>query len=166
VFGYAISVAPSLRQQEALGAALHSVLAEEVAYFRGALASLGMPCESPPSPTGTCHTFCTLLQSVVERQGSYAEAVTVLCATEWVYLDWATNLRVAEASGEAQDSQAGWVDLHAKPGFMAFVSWLRGEVDCKAEQASQPLRQHLAVTFQQVVELEVAFFEAALEGFC
>jgi len=50
--------------------------------------------------------------------------------------------------------------LHANPGFVDFVAWLRSELDREGTAVSARRQRRLDALFRRTVELERAFFEA------
>ena len=57
-----------------------------------------------------------------------------------------------------------WIDLHANPVFEEFVNWLRDQVDHLAARGDQALNDRMTSRFLRMVDLEVAFFDAAYTG--
>ncbi len=59
---------------------------------------------------------------------------------------------------------AEWVDLHAVDSFVAFVDWLRGELDAIGPSLSPRREARVASLFDRTVALERQFFETAYEN--
>lgn len=159
VVARAIAAAPDMPPQSKLSAFLAAVTSEENDYFLRSFEALGVAPEewrsAGPGPVG--QRFAEVM-SAASRDGGYEGALTVLLAAEWCYLTW------AEAVANRRPARfylREWIELHANPGFRAFVDWLRAEADRRGA-ALPPLRQEaLANLFRQMMELEAAFFDAA-----
>ena len=172
-FGHAVGQAPGMAARRPLVTFLETVTDDEDDYFRRTFEALSVPAERwrDPDPTSETAAFCDLLGRAA-REGGYAETLAVLVPAEWVYESWATA--VADARGdETSPPSAGadlpahyaeWVDLHAVPSFVEFVAWLRGQLDDVGPVLSPRRRRRVERLFVRTVELEAAFFEAALEG--
>jgi thiaminase/transcriptional activator TenA len=59
---------------------------------------------------------------------------------------------------------AEWIDLHAVPGFEAFVNWIRAEMDRIGPTLTEPEQANVADLFRRMSKLEAAFFETAWTG--
>ncbi len=173
-FGYAVGQAPDVAAKRPLIEFLETVTDEEDDYFRRSFDALEVP-ESrwrDPEPTDTTAAFVDLLGRAA-REGGYAETLAVLVPAEWIYASWATA--VAEEYGDPETSPpsagadlpeyyAEWIDLHAVPSFVAFVGWLRGQLDAVGPELSARREARVERLFRRTVELEVAFFDAAMEA--
>lgn len=160
LFGHAVARAPALEAKRPFIEFLELVTSDENDYFERAFDALDVPDadRSDPEIAPTTERFSQLLAEA--GQGSYADALSVLVPVEWVYLDWGRRL----ARDRPRDWLIrDWIDLHANPGFEAFVSHMHHELDREGEQASREARARLATRFETAVELEVAFWEQAYE---
>ena len=159
IVGYAIATAPSLTARVKLSAFLAAVTGEENTYFLRSFESLGVTptdLEAMP-PDEVTKGFQETMLGAAQSSG-YPEILRVFLPAEWIYLSWA---RGAGARRPARFYLSEWIEIHAIPEFDAFVAWLRAEVD-RVGPALTPRRQeHLSALFREIVDLEVAFFDAA-----
>ncbi|WP_367176532.1 TenA family protein [Haloarcula rubripromontorii] len=172
-FGHAVGQAPDMAAKRRLVEFLDTVTDEEDDYFERSFAALGVD-ESrwqDPEPTETTAAFVDLLGRAA-REGGYAETLSVLVPAEWIYESWATAAAAAHGDPDGPPSAgmglpfyfAEWVDLHAVDSFVAFVDWLRGELDAVGPTLSPCREARVASLFDRTVALERQFFETAYEG--
>lgn len=157
-FGHAVGEAPTMVAKSRLVDFLDTLTADENDYFERSFDALGVAEEAyaDPETTPTTRAFQDVLERAA-REGGYAETLAVLVPAEWIYREWAT---AADASPEPF-YLGEWVDLHANEEFVAFVDWLREELDREGAAASDRRRARLDRLFRRTVELEVTFFESA-----
>jgi thiaminase/transcriptional activator TenA len=162
VFGYAVGQAPTMAEKRRFVEFLDVVTDDEDDYFERSFNALDVPVErwQTPTRTETTESFIDLLLAA-KQQGGYAETLAVLVPAEWIYRAWAT--READDRPE-QFYFAEWIDLHANDGFVAFVSWLREQLDTVGPTLSPRRQQRVARLFERTVTHEVAFFDAAYES--
>ena len=162
VFGYAVGQAPTMAEKRRFVEFLDVVTDDEDDYFERSFNALDVPVErwQAPTRTETTGSFIDLLLAA-KQQGGYAETLAVLVPAEWIYRAWAT--READDRPE-QFYFAEWIDLHANDGFVAFVSWLREQLDTVGPTLSPRRQQRVARLFERTVTHEVAFFDAAYES--
>ena len=162
VFGYAVGQAPTMAEKRRFVEFLDVVTDDEDDYFERSFNALDVPVErwQTPTRTETTESFIDLLLAA-KQQGGYAETLAVLVPAEWIYRAWAT--READDRPE-QFYFAEWIDLHANDGFVAFVSWLREQLDTVGPTLSSRRQQRVARLFERTVTHEVAFFDAAYES--
>ena len=162
VFGYAVGQAPTMAEKRRFVEFLDVVTDDEDDYFERSFNALDVPAErwQTPTRTETTGSFIDLLLAA-KQQGGYAETLAVLVPAEWIYRAWAT--READDRPE-QFYFAEWIDLHANDGFVAFVSWLREQLDTVGPTLSPRRQQRVARLFERTVTHEVAFFDAAYES--
>ena len=162
VFGYAVGQAPTMAEKRRFVEFLDVVTDDEDDYFERSFNALDVPVErwQTPTRTETTGSFIDLLLAA-KQQGGYAETLAVLVPAEWIYRAWAT--READDRPE-QFYFAEWIDLHANDGFVAFVSWLREQLDTVGPTLSPRRQQRVARLFERTVTHEVAFFDAAYES--
>jgi thiaminase/transcriptional activator TenA len=160
-FGHAVGDAPTMAAKSRLADFLGVLTDDEDDYFARALDALDVPDadRTDPALTPATRAFEDLLERAA-RQGGYAETLAVLVPAEWVYLSWATPDPEAEPE---QFYLAEWRQLHANPAFEDFVGWLRAELDREGAAASTRRQSRIERLFGRTVELEVAFFDAALD---
>lgn len=128
---------------------------DENSYFERAFASLNVShAERYDAQDAQPTAAFKALMLEAATSGSYAACLSVLTVAEWLYLDWAQK-----APKEFPESFvfSEWIVLHDNPYFSEFVGFLRSELDRVGPDASVKCRSF----FQQAVELEKAFFDAA-----
>lgn len=159
-FGHAVGEAPTMAAKSRLVEFLGTLTADENDYFERAFDALDVPADAytDPPPTATTRAFRDLLERAA-REGGYAETLAVLVPAEWIYREWAT----ATPAPPEPFYLTEWVELHANDAFVAFVDWLREELDREGAAAAERRQVRLDRLFRRTVELEAAFFEAAYE---
>lgn len=160
-FGHAVGEAPTMASKSRLVEFMQTLTAEENDYFERSFDALGVAEEAYANvgTTPTTRAFQDVLERAA-REGGYTETLAVLVPAEWVYREWAT---AADASPEPF-YLSEWIDLHANEEFVAFVDWLREELDREGAAASGRRRARLDRLFRRIVELEVAFFETVYDA--
>jgi len=161
VFGYAVGQAPTMTEKRRFVKFLDVITDDENDYFERSFNGLDVPAErwQAPDRTATTESFIDLLLAA-KSQGGYAETLAVLVPAEWIYLSWATR----EADDRpAEFYLAEWIDLHANDGFVAFVNWLREQLDTVCPTLSARRQQRVWRLFERTVDHEVAFFDAAYD---
>lgn len=160
---YAIAKAPTMQSKRRLAAFLAAVTGDETNYFERALTAVGAPgaFQTPPPLNDVTETFRSLMIETASN-GSYAEILSILVPAEWIYQTWAAEVRAA-GKKPSRFYLEEWIELHANPGFDAFVRWIREELD--RELAVGPATQSRATSlFAKTVRLEVEFFDAVYES--
>lgn len=156
---FGIAKAPDMPAMTGLSGFLAALTSAENTYFLRSFDALGVGETERTAPTlhPVSQAFLAALREAGE-QGGYADVIATLLPAEWLYLDWAS----AEAAKPRPKRfwLAEWIDLHANPGFAAFVGWLKGELDRAGPAQEAACRRR----FRRMVELEIAFFDAAYEG--
>ena len=135
---------------------------DENDYFERSFDALDVPetARTEPELNATTEAMVDLIAAAANR-GGYAETLAVLVPAEWVYLTWAS----AEADDRPEPFYfAEWIDLHANPGFVSFVTWLREELDTIGPRLPARQQDRVARLFERTVALEVEFFEAAYDA--
>ena len=159
VFGHAVGQAPSMAAKRRLIEFLDVITDDENDYFERSFDALAVPAAQRDDPelTETTDAMVDLLGAAA-NQGGYAETLAVLVPAEWIYLEWAQR----EADDRPEAFSVGeWIDLHANPGFVSFVEWLREQLDTVGPTLSARQQMRVARLFERTVTLEVEFFEAA-----
>lgn len=172
-FGFAIGQAPDMAAKQPLVEFLDTVTDDENDYFERSFDALDVPESqwTDPELTETTASFVDLLGRAA-REGGYAETLAVLVPAEWIYERWATAAaeQHADPDAESEPPNAGvdlpfyydeWIDLHAVPSFVEFVSWLRGQLDRHGPELSDRRQARVERLFRRTVDLEIAFFETA-----
>ena len=162
VFGHAVGQAASMAAKRRLIEFLDLITDEENDYFERSFDALNVPADQRTEPelTETTEAMTDLLTAAA-HQGGYAETLAVLVAAEWIYLTWAT----AESEDRPEAFYfAEWIDLHANPGFLSFVNWLREQLDSVGPTLPARQQGRVARLFDRTVALEADFFEAAYDG--
>ncbi|WP_458209237.1 TenA family protein [Haladaptatus sp. NG-SE-30] len=161
VTGYAVGQAPTMAAKARLADALTMLTGGEDEYFQRSFDALSVPEElrnDPPLSTTTKEFQNLLLRAA--HEGDYEETLAVILAAELVYLAWAIRIEEQSISRWYLDE---WVQIHATADFEGYVEWLRDQIDQCGLKLSPRRQQRVADLFQQTVELEVAFFDAAYE---
>jgi len=160
-FGHALAEAPSMAAKRRFAEFLGTLTDDENDYFERSFDALAVPDtdRTDPDLTPTTRAFRDLLGRAA-REGGYAETLAVLVPAEWIYRSW------ADAAGQRPERfyLAEWIELHDNPGFDAFVTWLRSELDREGAAAAPARQRRLERLFRRTVELEVAFFESAYQS--
>jgi thiaminase/transcriptional activator TenA len=155
--GFAVARAPSLAEMKPFSRFLAAVTGDETDFFVRSFEALGVPeGERRPALDAPAQAFRELMTSEATT-GSYETVLAVLVPVEWVYLSWATARPAAPSRFYLRE----WIDLHANPGFEAFVGWMRGELDRRGPHLPPERQREVEALFRRAVELEVAFFDAA-----
>lgn len=160
-FGHAVGDAPSMAARGRLADFLGTLTSDETDYFERSLDALGVSpaVRDDPSLAPPTRAFRDCIGRATA--GGYPELLAVLVPAEWVYLEWAT--RAADRSPDRFYLDE-WISLHANTEFASFVSWLRAELDREGPTVAPRRQRDLAALFERVVDLEVAFFDAAYDG--
>lgn len=156
MIGYGVAKAPDMPAKAGLAQFLAVLTSEENTYFMRSFEALGVAEaeRAKPALLPVSQAFLAALREAGE-EGGYADVIATLLPAEWIYLEWAK----AQA-GKPRPKRfwlAEWIDLHANPGFEAFVGWLRSELDRVGPAQEAACRRR----FRRMVELEAAFFDAA-----
>ena len=160
LLGFAIAHAPDMPPKTKLAGFLAAVTSEENDYFLRSFAALGVfeADWRAAAPNPVTRRFGEVMLGAASE--GYAEALAVLLPAEWIYLSWA---RGAGDRRPARFYLSEWIEIHAIPEFAAFVAWLRAEVDRLGPTLTPRRQEHLSALFQEIVDLEVAFFDAAYD---
>ncbi len=158
-FGQAVGQAPSMAAKRRLIEFLDVITDEENDYFERSFTALGLPAEmrTDPELTDTTEAMTDLLVAAA-NEGGYAETLAVLVPAEWVYLEWAQREATDRPESFYFDE---WIELHANPGFVSFVQWLRRQLDTVGPTLPTPQQARVMRYFERTVALEAAFFESA-----
>ena len=161
VVGMGVAKAPSLEAARPLSPFLETLLNAENALFFRAFEELGVPPEeyrkAQVLPTGLALANFML---TVAHEGSFAEIVTMLLATEWTYYDWASRLDQA-GKHPPQGAYQEWIDIHAARELGDFVEALKGQVDTAIPADVRPRIQEV---FRTTLRYEYLFWEMAYHG--
>ncbi len=159
VLGYAVAYAPNMDAKIRFASFLAALTSEENDFFIRSFDALGISDADRTAPAmGPATRAFSELMLDAARSGTYEEVLAVIVPAEWIYLTWASA--VAEAT-PARFYLKEWIDLHTLPEFAEFVEWMRGQLD-EIGAALAPERQAVVTQrFNALVELEVAFFDAA-----
>lgn len=156
----AVARAPTLADSIPLVQFLAVITGPENTYFQRSFDALGVRQEyrTQPTPAPDTLAFRELMAEAADS-GEYARMVSVLTATEWSYLAWATPFD--PPNPDLPFYFAEWISLHAGDGFEGVVSYLRDQLDRAWEQADAAERALVERDFARAVRLEMAFFDAA-----
>lgn len=159
VLGHAVALAPGMPAKKRWAGFLGAITSEENDYFLRSFEALGVP-ESERESTPLLPPIRALADLMLDaaRSGAYEEVLAVIVPAEWVYLTWA---RAAPSSRPERFYLAEWIELHDNPAFEEVVGWMRGELDRVGPSLSPDRQAVVADRFRRLVELEIAFFDAA-----
>ena len=156
-----VAKAPDLNASRHLAAFLAEVLQGEEQLFQGSFEQWGLEPEeySRPAPSPPAAAFGDLMARVA-YEGAFAEIMTVLVVTEWVYLDWAT--RAADLGRPDTPVYRAWTEIHSNEEFRKFVLWLLETLDGLDLSAEQ--EQRVRDLFHATLRYELAFWELGYNG--
>lgn len=159
VLGYAVAYAPDMAAKCRFAGFLGALTSAENDYFMRSFEALSVPQSERDAPViaPTTRAFSELMLDAA-RSGAYEQVLAVIVPAEWIYLTWA---RAAAAAAPSRFYLQEWIDLHANDDFAEFVGWMRGQLDDIGAGLPQDRQAALAERFTSLVELEVAFFDAA-----
>ncbi|WP_435102250.1 TenA family protein [Halarchaeum sp. P4] len=157
--GHAVADAPSMAEKRRFSEFLATLTGPEDDYFERAFETLPGPslADADPDAGAVGAAFADLFAHAA-TVGGYAETLAVLVPVEWVYLDWANGIENPPEPFYYRE----WVDIHATEAFRTFVTWLRDELEREVAQVSARREARVEHLFTRAVELEVAFFDAAM----
>ena len=164
ILGQAVAAAPGMRPKAKLAGFLAALTSEENDFFLRSFAALGVAeAEWRTAKMGpVMQAFADHMAAAVHTAG-YPGALAALLPAEWIYLDWGTW--IADSRPMPADFYfAEWIDLHASPAFVAFVSWLQRETDRVGAAADAATLAEMERIFLKMVDLEGDFFDWALGG--
>ena len=159
IFGHAMLKAPAIAQRHRLIRVLHALSTEQLPAFAGFFAALGIV------PAGVAEVLPTAVRAFdrgmlqMAGEGGYCDVVAIMLAAEWMYATWCGR---AYAVPITPPELRRWVALHAEPGFLDQVAWLRAEIDACAVDEDGAAR--LSARFRRALELEAAFHDAAYDA--
>lgn len=159
VLGHAVALAPGMPAKKRWAGFLAAITSEENDYFLRSFDALGVP-ETERETTALLppiQAFADLMLDAA-RGGSYEEVLAVIVPAEWVYLTWA---QAAPRPYPGRFYLSEWIELHDNPVFEEIVGWMRSELDRVGPGLSEERQTVVAARFRRLVELEVAFFDAA-----
>ena len=159
IFGHAMLKAPGIVQRHRLILMLHALSTEQLPAFASFFAALGVaPADVDEALPKAVQAFDRGMLRMAE-EGDYCDVAAIMLAAEWMYATWCGRARAAPISSP---ELRRWVALHAEPGFLDQVAWLRAAVDsCAADENGAA---QLSDRFRRALELEIAFHEAAYDA--
>ncbi len=159
VLGHAVALAPGMPAKKRWAGFLGAITSEENDYFLRSFDALGVPeAERETTPLlPPIQAFADLMLDAT-RSGAYEEVLAVIVPAEWVYLTWA---QAAPKPYPDRFYLSEWIELHDNPAFEEIVGWMRGELDRIGPLLTPTRRDAVTRRFRRLVELEVAFFDAA-----
>lgn len=156
----AIAHAPTMADGVPAAQFLAVIAGPENTYFQRSFAALEIP---PDAPAALETSAFQDLMMQARLSGRYEIMLAVLVVAEWIYLDWASP--VADRADALPFWLGEWITLHSGEGFEAVVAYLRGQLDAVWEELSIAARADVEEVFNKAVRLELAFFDAAWNGF-
>nr|WP_245188590.1 TenA family protein [Halarchaeum rubridurum] len=159
--GHAVADAPDMARKRRFADFLATVVGPEDDYFARSFDALPGPALADATIEGgdVGDAFADLFAHAASV-GGYAETLAVLVPVEWAYLDWASGI---EGDPEAVYHRE-WVELHDNEAFRSLVAWLREELERELADVGERRRARVERFFTRAVDLEVAFFDAAMAG--
>ncbi len=157
----AVARSPDFPSARRLAGFLSAVLGGEDDLFQRGFRHLGISREDAAGaePLPAARAYSDFLVRVA-HEGSFIELLTALCCSEWSYAEWAGRL-ASERKRPQDPVYREWIEIHATPDFVEFVSWMRGMLD---SEAAAPHRDAMRVAFVTALRYEYAFFEMAYRG--
>lgn len=160
--GYGVAKAPTMDAKALLSGFLAVVTSAENTYFQRCFDALGVPETDRTAPP--LHPVAADFIAAMDeagRDGGYADVIATLLPAEWIYQDWAKR---QASKAPPRFIHREWIDLHAGPGFEAFVMGLKAELDALGPTLTAAERTRVAGRFRRMVDLELAFFDAMYRG--
>lgn len=150
---YGDEVGAKLRFARQLG----MLASDEDGYFQQSFNELGVPDSDRTAPelTPTTTAFKQAMTEATHSQ-SYPHLLVLLVVVEWLYLDWGER----EARTPERFVHREWIELHRGADFQEWVQFLVDELDRVFPQDAAE-QNRLAAVWKDVVDLELAFFDAA-----
>jgi thiaminase/transcriptional activator TenA len=157
IFGHMLVKAPGLSERRWLAGVLQALAVDQITYFEGAFAAVGVTREDRERPLPPSVSAFRDGMLSIAREGSYLDGVAIMLAAEWTYATWCSR---AAKRAIRDPILKQWVGLHADPAFLAQADWLRRQIDAADPREVRPLGQR----FRRALELEIAFHSAPFEG--
>ena len=159
VLGYAVAKAPSFQERRRLGLGLYGLVTDQEQFFIDAFDRMGSRAEERTALPlqGLALPLHALFLKVAETEG-YEEILACVLAAEWMYL---TRCSTANRSPSSRDYIRDWTALHAGGAFAEHVAWVRAEIDDRGPALAASRQTRLAALFEQALEAEIAFHDAA-----
>lgn len=157
IFAFAVAKAPDVEDQRRLIAILDALANDQVGYFAATFAARDIDPVAHDLDHPAVAAFRDGLLAIA-RDGDYLDIVTAMFAAEWMYWTWC---RAAAACPITDPDLRAWVDLHAADGFAAQARWLRDRIDAVGPALDAAGTARLSRLFGAVLDLEIAFHEAA-----
>jgi thiaminase (transcriptional activator TenA) len=160
--GYAVAKAPSFQERRRLSLGLYGLVTDQEQVFIHAFERMGAPDDERTSlaPQGLALPLHALFLKVAETEG-YEEILACTLAAEWMYLTWCST---ANRSPSSRAYIREWVALHAGGSFAEHVAWVRSEIDARGPTLIEARQARLSALFEQALEAEIAFHDAAYAG--
>jgi thiaminase (transcriptional activator TenA) len=160
--GYAVAKAPSFQERRRLGHGLYGLVTDQEQVFVDAFERIGAPAGERTSlaPQGLALPLHALFLKVAETEG-YEEILACTLSAEWMYLTWCS---AANQSPSSRGYIRDWVALHAGGAFAEHVAWVRSEIDTRGPSLAESRQARLGALFEEALEAEIAFHDAAYVG--
>lgn len=160
IFGHLLVKAPGLPERRHLAGVLQAMATEQIGYFEGTFATLGItPADRARPAPDSVRAFRNGMLAIA-RDGGYLDGVVIMLAAEWMYATWCSRASRCRLS---DPELKRWVALHAEPDFLAQAAWLRAQID-GAQGLSDAEQARLSHLFGQALKLEIDFHEAPYQG--
>ena len=158
IVGEAMLKAPGTEQRHRWIAVLHALSNDQLPAFDDFFAALGIEPAGTATLPAAVQAFDRGMLSMAQS-GDYADALAIMLAAEWMYATWCSRARAVPIT---IPELRRWVAMHAEPGFLDQVAWLRAEIDALAAGDAQFAR--LSARFRRALALEIAFHDAPYES--
>src|SRR5580704_17951072 len=138
IFGHMLVKAPGLNERRWLAGVLQALAVDQITYFEGAFAALGVTREDRARPLPPSVSAFREGMLSIARDGSYLVGVAIMLAAEWMYATWCSR---AAKRAIRDPILKQWVDLHAEPAFLTQADWLRQQIDAADPAQERVLSQ-------------------------
>ena len=160
--GYAVAKAPTFRERRHLALGLYGLVTDQEMFFVAEFERMGTPQELRTGlpPQGHSAPLHDLFLATARTEG-YEEILACTLAAEWMYLTWCS---AANQSPSSREYIRDWVGPHAGGPFAEHVAWVRSEIDSRGPALAEARQARLGALFEQALEAEIAFHDAAYAG--
>ena len=157
IVGQAMLKAPGTAQRHRWIAVLHALSNDQLPAFAEFFTSLGIEPAGTAALPAVVQAFDRGMLGMAQS-GDYADVLAIMLAAEWMYATWCSR---AQTVSITIPELRRWVAMHAEPGFLDQVAWLRTEIDAVTVSNAEFTR--LSALFRRALALEIAFHDAPYE---
>ena len=157
--GYAVAKGPSFDERWRLALGLYGLVTDQQQFFVDAFKTMNTRADQRTGlrPSGLALPLHAHFLKVAAEDG-YEEILACVLAAEWMYATWCLK---ANESPSGRAYVRDWVALHAGGAFADHVAWVRSELDSRGPLLPGPRQARLGRVFEQALEAEIAFHDAA-----